>query len=107
MCLRSVSGWLPKVLCYSGFYGTGVKEVWDMIYEYMAFVKQNGYFQYRRNEQSKYWMYESINEHLRNSFYHNPLIEDKLQEAEQSVLNGGKTSFAAAQDLLDLYFKSF
>ena len=78
-----------------------------MIYEYMAFVKQNGYFQYRRNEQSKYWMYESINEHLRNSFYHNPLIEDKLQEAEQSVLNGGKTSFAAAQDLLDLYFKSF
>ena len=23
------SGWLPKVLCYSGFYGLGIKEVWD------------------------------------------------------------------------------
>ena len=59
------SGWLPKVLCYSGFYGYGIKEVWDMIYQYIDFVKQNGYFDYRRNEQAKYWMYETINEQLR------------------------------------------
>ena len=38
-----------------------------MIYEYIDFV-ENGYFEYRRNEQSKYWMYESINEQLRDSF---------------------------------------
>ena len=99
------SGWTPKVLCYSGFYGTGVKEVWDMIYEYIDFVKANGYFDYRRNEQSKYWMYESINEHLRLNFYNNPLVKAQLQTAEQTVLAGQKTSFVAAQDLLDLYFE--
>ncbi len=99
------SGWLPKVLCYSGFYGTGVKEVWDMIYEYIDFVKRNGYFQYRRNEQSKYWMYETINEQLRNNFYNNADIKAMLNNAEKSVLNGEKTSFAAAGDLLDFYFK--
>ena len=33
-----------------------------MIYQYIDFVKDNGYFQTRRNQQSKYWMYESINE---------------------------------------------
>ncbi len=99
------SGWMPKVLCYSGFYGLGIKEVWDMIYEYIDFVKANGYFSYRRNEQSKYWMYESINEHLRNSFYHNPLIDEHITRAEQKVLMGEKTSFAAANDLLDMYFK--
>ena len=98
------SGWLPKVLCYSGFYGTGVKEVWDMIYEYIDFVKHNGYFQYRRNEQSKYWMYETINEQLRNSFYHDETIQAMLTHAEQTVLNGQKTSFAAAGELLDMYF---
>ncbi len=98
------SGWTPKVLCYSGFYGTGIKEVWDMIYQYFDFVKQNGYFDYRRNEQSKYWMYQSINEHLRNSFYHNPLIEDCIKAAEQSVLRGEKTSFKAAADLLSIYY---
>ena len=99
------SGWTPKVLCYSGFYGTGVKEVWDMIYQYFDFVKGNGYFEYRRNEQSKYWMYESINEHLRQNFYHNPLIREQLKLAEQTVLTGQKTSFVAAQHLLDLYYE--
>ena len=98
------SGWAPKVLCYSGFYGTGVKEIWDMIYEYLEFVKKNGYFEFRRNEQSKYWMYESINEHLRNSFYHNRHIQEHIGEAEQTVLAGQKTSFAAANDLLKMYF---
>ena len=98
------SGWLPQVLCYSGFYGTGVKEIWDMIYEYIDFVKANGYFDYRRNEQSKYWMYESINEHLRLNFYNNPIIKAQLSPAEQTVLAGQKTSFVAAQDLLDMYF---
>ena len=98
------SGWLPKVLCYSGFYGYGIKDVWDMIYEYIAFVKDNGYFEYRRNEQAKYWMYESINEHLRMNFYNNPLIQQQLTEAERVVLDGQKTSFVAAQELLDKYY---
>ena len=99
------SGWIPKVLCYSGFYGTGIKEVWNMIYEYIDFVKDNGYFDYRRNEQSKYWMYESINEHLRNNFYNNTVIQKQLKTAEQAVLRGEATSFQAAGNLLELYFK--
>jgi LAO/AO transport system kinase len=98
------SGWTPKVLTYSGFYGLKIKEVWDMIDEYIAFVKNNGYFDHRRNEQSKYWMYETINEHLHNSFYQNPTIEAMLKTKEEEVLNGKLTSFAAAKNLLDTYF---
>jgi len=77
-----------------------------MIYQYFDFVKQNGYFDYRRNEQAKYWMYETINEQLRLHFYNNPVIQAQLASAEQSVLQGQKTSFVAAQDLLDNYFKN-
>ena len=76
-----------------------------MIFEYIDFVKANGYFDYRRNEQSKYWMYETINEQLRLSFYNNPDIDSQLAAAEQTVLQGQKTSFAAAQDLLNRYFE--
>ena len=96
---------MPKVLCYSGFYGYGIKEVWDMIYEYIDYVKANGYFDYRRNEQSKYWMYETINEHLRLNFYNNDVIKRHLLIAEQGVLAGQQTSFMAAQSLLDEYFR--
>ena len=98
------SGWTPEVLTYSGFYGIGIKEVWDMVYRYLDFVKENGYFEYRRNEQSKYWMYESINEHLRHSFYHNPQIANMLSEEEARVLKGERTSFIAAKHLLDTYY---
>ena len=99
------SGWTPEVLTYSGFYNLGVKEIWDMVYRYVAFVKRNGYFEHRRNEQSKYWMYETINEHLRDSFYHNPLVASMLPGKEQQVLHGSLTSFVAARDLLDAYFR--
>ena len=98
------SGWTPQVLTYSGFYNRGVKEIWDMIYQYIDFVKKNDYFEYRRNEQSKYWMYETINEHLRDSFYHNPHIEEMLERKERQVLQGNLSSFVAAKDLLDTYF---
>lgn len=98
------SGWTPQVLTYSGFYNLGVAEVWDMVYKYIDFVKENGYFEYRRNEQSKYWMYETINEQLRDSFYHNPQIEAMLTDKENQVLQGNLTSFIAAKDLLDTYF---
>ncbi|MGN0221487.1 MAG: methylmalonyl Co-A mutase-associated GTPase MeaB [Prevotella sp.] len=99
------SGWTPQVLCYSGFYGIGIREIWDMVYKYIDFVKENGYFEYRRNEQAKYWMYETVNEHLRNHFYNNSEMQQRLKMAEQQVLTGSKTSFMAAADLLNAYYK--
>ncbi len=98
------SGWTPQVLTYSGLYALGIKEVWDMIYNYIDFVKKNGYFERRRAEQAKYWMYESINEQLHNSFYQNRTIADMIPGIEASVLAGKCTSFVAAKQLVDAYF---
>lgn len=100
------SGWLPQVQTYSGFYGTGIKEIWDSIFSYFDFVKANGYFEHRRSEQNKYWMYETVNEQLRNHFYNDRRIADLLQEEERRVLAGEQTSFVAAKQLLDAYFGS-
>ena len=75
-----------------------------MIFRYIDQVKESGYFQYRRNEQSKYWMYESINEHLKNSFYYNPVIKSTIDQMEKDVLGGQITSFVAAKKLLDTYY---
>lgn len=100
------SGWSPKVLTYSGYYEIGIGEVWKMIDEYIAFVKKSGYFDHRRNEQSKYWMYETINERLKNNFYHNVKVQSELKSCEQQVLNSQMSSFAAANKVLDIYFKN-
>ena len=99
------SGWTPKVYTYSGFYGLGIKELWDGIYEYIDFVKENGYFYRRRREQNRYWMYETIDQRLRNSFYHDPDMEQRLIAAENSIELGQQTSFMAAHRLLEEYFR--
>ena len=99
----SESGWFPKVLTYSGYYNLGVKEIWDMVEEYMQFTKKNGYFDYKRNEQAKYWMYESINDTLRDQFYNNPAVAARLATAEQQVLHNELSSFIAAKQMIDLF----
>lgn len=99
------SGWSPKVLTYSGYYEIGIAEVWDMIYEYLDFVHKNGYFTQKRQEQAKYWMYETIDEKLRNHFYNNDIIKVMLDEKEQRILSNMQSSFTAAHDILEYYFR--
>ncbi len=104
----TASGWSPEVLTYSGYFELGIPEVWDMIDRYFAFVDANGYFERKRSEQARYWMYETIDEQLRAHFYRNPEIERMLAEREIRVLNNQQSSFTAARDILDHYFqKSF
>ena len=100
------SGWSPKVLTYSGYYELGIDEVWKMIDEYFEFVHKNGYFEERRRQQEKYWMYETINEQLKRHFYTNPVIEEMLAAKKQMVLSARQSSFVAASDVLEYYFKN-
>ena len=99
------SGWSPEVLTYSGYFELGIPEVWDMIDRYFAFVKKNGYFDYKRTQQSRYWMYETINEQLRNRFYNDPEIEQMLADNESLVLANRLSSFVAAKNVLDYYYE--
>jgi len=101
------SGWIPKVLTCSSLVGTGITEIWDTVNDYTDRTRKNGFFNYRRREQAKYWMYESVNETLRNNFYGNPEIKKQLDGMEKAVLSDEISSFVAARRLLDIYFKTF
>lgn len=99
------SGWVPQVLTYSGYYNLRIKPIWDMVDSYMDFTKKNGYFNLKRNEQAKYWMYESINEALRNAFYHNPAVLETIKKTEKQVLSNELSSFVAANHMMETFFK--
>ena len=103
----TASGWTPEVLTYSAYYETGIPEIWEMIDRYFKMVKDSGYFEEKRREQARWWMYETIDEHLRKNFYGNADIRARLEQCEAGVLNNRRSSFAAAGDVLDLYFKNF
>ena len=99
------SGWRPQVYTCSSLEGTGLEEVWQGVEQYLQHIELNGYFTSNRNRQNKYWMYETINETLKSSFYNNPEIQERMADVEQRVLDAKLSSFIAAKELLDIYFK--
>lgn len=101
---KSPSNWTPEVLLCSSVNGFGIDAIWETILEYEKLTKENQYFNYRRSEQAKYWMYETINEALHDHFYRHPDIGKKLPDYEQRVLTDQLSSFAAARKLLHKYF---
>ena len=98
------SGWRPKVYTCSAVAETGLEEVWKGVEEFLDHIESNGYFQSNRNRQNKYWMYESINDALKDSFYRDPAVAAHLADVEQRVLDAKLSSFIAAKELLDIYF---
>jgi LAO/AO transport system kinase len=98
------SGWSPEAITCSSVENNGIMEIWEMVERFISFIKENAYFDIMRNAQSKYWMYETINEQLKANFYQNPEIQNLLIESEKSVLSNELSSFIAAKNLLDRYF---
>ena len=100
----SESEWRPQVFCCSSVQKTGLEEVWKGVEEFIMYVKRNGFFYRNRHNQNRYWMRETINETLRNSFFQDPEIEEAMAECEQLVREDKMSSFVAAKRLLDIYF---
>jgi len=102
---KPVSGWQPQATTCSAITGAGIDTIWDTIQQYKLLVETNGFFQQRRRQQAKYWMNETIRNSLIHHFYHHSDIEALLPEYEQKIIDNQMSSFAAARDLLDRYFK--
>ncbi|OJV19617.1 MAG: ATPase/protein kinase [Bacteroidetes bacterium 41-46] len=102
----SESGWVPTAMTSSSVTKAGLKDILDKIEEYFAMAKSNGYYYKKRKEQSRFWMYETINEGLRDRFFDNEHIQSKLSRYEEDVMEGRLGSFAAAAELLDIYKKN-
>lgn len=96
------SDWQPKVSLCSALEETGISEVWEMILEYKALAEKNNYFELNRHNQSKFWLLQTIDEHLKNRFYKDPKIKKALEEQLKAIENNETTPFVAAKLLLKL-----
>jgi LAO/AO transport system kinase len=102
---KKESDWEPMVLTCSAVKKTGIAEIWQVVEKYTQLTRQNGYFFRKRNLQSTFWMRETIEEQLKQNFYRNSEIKEKIKELEQKVLDNKMSSFVAAGKLLNLYSK--
>ena len=99
------SGWIPTTAACSAITHEGISDVWETIQKFLELTKGNNYFFEKRKEQNQYWMLETINEQLKTNFYNNPDIQKSLDTTKKAVQNDEISPFAAAQKLLEKYFK--
>ncbi|KFF02421.1 methylmalonyl Co-A mutase-associated GTPase MeaB [Flavobacterium reichenbachii] len=99
------SAWTPKVSTCSAITKDGISDIWKTISDYFEMTNESGFFQEKRKEQNQFWLMETINEQLKSNFYNQPEIILQLEENKKAVQNDEMSPFAAAQELLKLYFK--
>jgi LAO/AO transport system kinase len=99
------SGWKPNVVTCSSKENTGIEEIWNLICEYVSFTRQSGYFEERRMQQAVIRMDDTIIENLKNSFYNSEEIKNMRPGIEMQLKEGGITSYTAALNMLNKYFK--
>jgi len=99
----AAAGWTPRVITCSARTREGIAEIWEAVLDHNAWLASTGQLAGFRREQVKTWMYELIEQALRDEFLRHAGVRAKLPAYEQDVLAGRISPFRAARRLLDIY----
>lgn len=99
---EKASNWQPKVTTCSAINNEGIDKIWGIISDYVTLTKDNQFFNDNRKEQNKFWLIQTIEEHLKNDFFNNTEVKIELAKQLQLIQDNKTTPFAAADYLLKL-----
>jgi len=103
----SESGWSPVVSTASAIKNIGIDTVWDEICNYKKLVDENGFFIKNRNHQKVQWMYNNINDALKQLFYGSKNITGQLSSLEKDVISSEISPVKAAQKIIEEFKATF
>ena len=98
------SGWKPVVEKCSSKFNTNIENIWQIVLNYVNDTKLTGYFANRRSEQMQNYMFQAIDQGLRDSFYQNSGIQQHIHEYQIKIGEGKISPYIAAQNLLRMYY---
>lgn len=91
--------WIPKTLTCSSLNNSNMDGIWDVISNFELQQRANGCFESNRKTQDVFWLRETLNDHILQSFYGNELLVNYLEEYDNKVTSGEESSFSAAEKL--------
>ncbi len=100
------SGWTPKVLLASALTNKGIDKIANEIDAYIKLTRKNGFLKQNRLEQNKYWLFETVNQTLKDNFYNNTEIHKKLTSLLLKLKKREISAFEAAKKLLNLQYQN-
>lgn len=96
------NGWIPQVLTCSAIEHIGIENIWQLIFKYCLDMKENGYFNTKRQNQNLNWLTQYLEQEILSTFYTDTKTKKVLPKLKTAVINGETSPFAAAEKLLKL-----
>lgn len=94
------SGWKVPVDICSSVTKSGVDQVWRIIKEYENLTKENGYFNYQRSEQLVKIFYDWMENTLKDEFYGNQRVKEKIEDLIPKIKAGQITPYQAGAEIV-------
>ncbi len=99
------NNWIVPVLLVSALEKTGIKELWNVVNDYVKMQKKSGYFYAKRKKQAKDWMWSVVMEGLKDMLFLDEDISKISKEMEKAVENSITTPSLAAEKILTAFKK--
>jgi LAO/AO transport system kinase len=103
---KNENGWEPLVDICSVFINDSVVNVWKIISDYEKLTKENGFFFKHRAEQSVKTFFEWMNDQLKENFYSNTMIENKIADLIPAIKEGKVSPYQVGTELVQDYLIS-
>lgn len=100
------NGWQPEVWCCSSTEKEGITDFWERINQYFEHLTKNEFLLQNRQEQSLYWLEQTIEQELKQKFYRHPSVASNWEATKAVVLAKSLSPFDAAEQLLEMAFPS-
>ncbi len=101
--MPATRGWQTGAFMTSAVTGEGINQIWEVIQRFRDMCKKSGFFDKRRREQTREWLHSMLEEKLRDSFYHHPVVSNMLPDIECAVMEGNLPATQAARQLLKAF----
>jgi LAO/AO transport system kinase len=92
--------WDPPVLTCSALEMTGVAEIWQTVLTFHKQFTRSGELAHKRQKQALDWLWSMVEDELKQRFYNNPEIKQRLDQITRAVARGETAPTLAADKLL-------
>ncbi len=102
---QATSGWSPQVLAASALEKKGLKEVWQMVVDFVTFTKANGHFENQRKAQNLEWFHSALELNLKSEMLKSHLLHGQMLALEQKIIDGQVSPGIASRKLIKEFVK--
>jgi len=97
------SGWTAVAEVCSALESTGITEAWNVMLTFQERSLGSGWFTQNRNNQTKWWLNETLKDELSQAFFLNPKIQKMLPGLEEQLLKLEISNTEAAKKLIGIF----